>query len=196
MNFLGHLYFSDNNLELMYANLFGDYVKGSDLNGYSHVVRSGIILHRNIDNYIDHHPEVLKMMHCLYPELPKVTGIAIDLFFDHLLAKNWDNYHPIPFEEFLENFYIYNPLNWDEYSIGFKVHISKLRENNWINYYPEIYGLKKACEGVSSRLSFDNELKNATTVFLNHEKEIEHCFELFMADALPFFREKINLLNL
>ena len=56
MNFLGHLYFSNNNPELMYANLFGDFVKGKDLSMYSPQVQKGILLHRKIDDYIDNHP--------------------------------------------------------------------------------------------------------------------------------------------
>ena len=35
MNFLGHLYFSHDDLALMQANLFGDFVKGKDLSRYS-----------------------------------------------------------------------------------------------------------------------------------------------------------------
>jgi acyl carrier protein phosphodiesterase len=77
MNFLGHLYFSNNNLELMYANLFGDHVKGSDYSHFPEIVQTGISLHRSIDNYIDHHPKVVELMHKLYPELPKVTVIAM-----------------------------------------------------------------------------------------------------------------------
>ena len=117
MNLLGHLYFSDNKQELMYANLFGDFVKGKNLSAFSTVVQSGIVLHRSIDSYIDQHTEVRKLMHILYPILPKVTGIAIDLYFDHCLAKNWKTYHNIPYEEFLEEFYAYQPENWQEYTV-------------------------------------------------------------------------------
>jgi acyl carrier protein phosphodiesterase len=114
MNFLGHLFFSDNNLELMYANLFGDFVKGKDLSAFSPVVQSGIVLHRSIDFYIDQHPEVRKLMHILYPVLPKVTGIAIDLYFDHCLAKNWKSYHAKSYKDFLDEFYAYQPEKWQE----------------------------------------------------------------------------------
>lgn len=196
MNFLGHLYFSNNDLELMYANLFGDYVKGRDLEMYSKKVRSGIQLHRSIDNYIDHHPEVVKLMHHLYSELPKVTGIAIDLFFDHLLAKNWNKFHNEPYSEFLDEFYNYQPTNWNEFSSEFKQFILKMREHKWLNYYPSMYGLEKSCEGVSARLSFQNELKNAPNSFIKHEIQIQSCFNVYMTDALPFFNKKRESLGL
>ena len=84
MNFLGHLYFSNNDLELMYANLFGDFVKGKAMYNFPEKIQSGIQLHRSIDSYIDRHEDVRKLLKTLYPELPKVSNVAIDLFFDHL----------------------------------------------------------------------------------------------------------------
>ena len=33
----------------------------------------------------DNHPEVKYLLRNLYPYLPKISGIAIDLYFDHLL---------------------------------------------------------------------------------------------------------------
>lgn len=179
----------------MYANLFGDHIKGSDLHAFSPIVQAGINLHRSIDSYIDHHPDVITLMHKLYPELPKVTGIAIDLFFDHLLAKNWNNYHSVPLNEFLDNFYLTDPINWENYTTGFRMMIQQMREKRWLNYYHEMYGLRKACEGVSARLSFENELKNAPEVFIKHQSEIQICFEKFMKEAIPFFNQKIKDLD-
>lgn len=196
MNFLGHLYFSDNNHELMYANLFGDHTKGNDFEEFPPLIRSGIILHRSIDFYIDHHPEVVDLMHLLYPELPKVSGIAIDLFFDHLLAKNWKHFHPEDFETYLDKFYTYQPKYWEHYPFEFKFFIEKMREYRWMNYYPLFEGLSKSCEGVSKRISFPNRLKNAPEVFLKFEKEIEHCFVIYMREAIPFMQAKLKTLDL
>lgn len=195
MNFLGHLYFSDNKHELMYANLFGDFVKGPDLSEFSPIVKSGIQLHRTIDSYIDHHPKVVQLMHVLYPELPKVTGIAIDLFFDYCLAKNWTKYHDQPLQDFLDQFYNYQPIHWIEYSDEFKELILQMRKHRWLDHYPTFYGLQKACEGVSRRLSFDNTLKNAHETYLKHEEIINNCFTEYMIDARPYFDKKINTLH-
>ena len=79
MNFLGHLYFSNNNLDLMVANLFGDFCKGKSYLSYPIETQRGVLLHREIDSYIDNHAEVLAIRKELYASLPKVSGIAIDL---------------------------------------------------------------------------------------------------------------------
>ena len=86
----------------MQPNLFGDFVKGKDLSRYPEKIQEGILLHREIDNYIDHHPVILELIHELYIPLPKVAPIAVDLYFDHLLAKKWSEFHSLRLEDFVQ----------------------------------------------------------------------------------------------
>lgn len=187
MNYLGHLYFSGNDYDLMLNNLFGDFVKGKDLSTYPIDVQKGILLHRKIDNFIDRHPKVLELSHLLFEDLPKVSAIAIDLFFDHLLAKYWAQYHEKELLLYLENFYSHIQIEQDYYTNKFKIMISKLIEINWISYYPRLEGLDKACNGVSKRISFENKLINGKEIFLKFEQEIETVFFEYMIDARIFF---------
>jgi hypothetical protein len=94
MNFLGHLYFSQDHQELMHANLFGDFVKGKH--------------------------------------------------FDHLLARNWDEFHQVKLTDYLADFYATKPLNWEEYPENFQLFIGKLKAHQWMNHYPNFEGLAKA----------------------------------------------------
>jgi acyl carrier protein phosphodiesterase len=187
MNYLGHLYFSGNDLQLMYANLFGDFVKGSDLSNYPPVLRKGIQLHRKIDSYIDHHPKVNELMHELYPFLPKVTGIAIDLIFDHLLASNWSKFHPLPYRQFLDQFYELEISQRDGYTEEFHIFTLQLKRNDWMIHYASREGLQKMCTGVGSKLSFPNALHSAPELFDAHRERMEGTFQLFMQDAIPHF---------
>ncbi len=52
MNFLAHLYLSGNNEEVIIGNFIADAVKGKAVEDYSHGIRKGIWLHRDIDNVI------------------------------------------------------------------------------------------------------------------------------------------------
>lgn len=183
MNFLGHLYFSNNDYDLMIANLFGDSVKGKKYLNYSDKIQEGILLHRKIDSYIDNHPSVKELRLNLYMDLPKVAGIAIDLYFDHLLAIHWEQYHEKPFEIFLEEFYNYRSIFEGELGTDFSVFMDRLRTYRWINHYPTQYGLDKVCMGVSKRISFDNLLHKAPIVYAKRKKEIEAVFFQFMEDA-------------
>ncbi len=176
----------------MHANLFGDYVKGSDLSAYSKPVQEGIRLHRQIDSYIDHHPDVLKLMHTMYQDLPKVTGIAIDLFFDHLLASNWNEYHSQPYDDFIKTFYQSKSQYESEFSEQYLFMFERMKEYNWLHYYQFHEGLEKACVGLSQRISFASDLNKAPDLFLERKVDIEQCFEKFMHDARIFFNDYID----
>ena len=183
MNFLGHLYFSNDDLDLMIANLFGDSVKGNKYLNYSSKIQQGVLLHRKIDFYIDNHDLVKELRLELYKELPKVAGIAIDLYFDHLLAIHWNSYHYKPFESFLDEFYMHRSKYEVELNIEFRLFLERLREHKWISHYPSLYGLEQVCLGVSKRISFKNKLPEAPLVFSKHNIKIENVFHQFMNDA-------------
>lgn len=189
MNFLGHIYFSDNDPELMYANLFGDFVKGSDLSSYPTKIKKGIVLHRAIDNYIDHHPDVVQLMHHLYPSLPKITGIAIDLYFDHLLASNWNKFHSVDYRQYLNKFYAHSIEDESGYPESFKAFMRILKQKDWMIHYDSREGLNKMCTGVSQRISFPNALSLAPKVFDQNKDFILETFEKYMKSAIPYFSD-------
>lgn len=171
----------------MQPNLFGDFVKGKDLSMYPQKIQEGIILHRKIDQYIDHHPALLELFHKLYADLPKVTGIAVDLYFDHLLAKNWDQFHDQKLDDFIQKFYTSIDPATTFYTAHFQFVLSKMQEKNWLHNYQYLDGLNKSCVGVSRRLSFPNKLVDAVKIFLKHEATIEETFYVYMKDAREFF---------
>lgn len=192
MNYLGHLYLSNNDKTLMLNNLFGDFVKGRDLSHFPTEIQNGLILHRKIDDFIDHFPLVNELQHALYSELPKISSVAIDLFFDHLLAKNWQDYHHKEINQFLKEFYESIKLENEHYTDSFKIMISKMLEMNWISHYSSLDGLHKMCQGVSKRISLDNNLKFGKEVFLKHEKAINQVFRTYMEAAISKFNVDIS----
>lgn len=189
MNFLGHLYFSNNDLDLMYANLQGDYIKGKDLSHLPEIVQRGSHLHRTIDNYVDTHQDVKELLHQLYPHLPKISGIAVDLYFDHLLARNWSHYHPTPLRDFIDTFYQYTPDFRDSFTPEFQFMLDKMKEFDWLYQYQYMRGLSSASGGLSRRISFENNLHQAPHVFAMLQPEIETAFQKYMESAQPFFEE-------
>ncbi len=92
MNFLAHIYLSGDNDDIKFGNFIGDWVKGNKWNRYTKDIRKGILLHREIDSYTDKHSVVRKSVHRLQPAYGKYAGVAVDILYDHFLAKNWKNY--------------------------------------------------------------------------------------------------------
>ncbi len=197
MNYLGHLFFSNGDHQLMMANLFGDFVKGKDYTDLPDIIQKGVKLHREIDDFIDHHPEITKLRIHLYAKLPKIAGIAIDLYMDHILAKKWNNYSSVDLESFVNGFFEFalNPENQFirernkvyRYPKRYLDLLQLMNERNWILRYRQMEGLKMASSGLSKRISFQNELHLAPKVFIEEEKLIQSVFERFMTDAQHYF---------
>jgi acyl carrier protein phosphodiesterase len=183
MNFLGHLYFSNNDTALMKANLLGDFVKGNKFELHPKMIQKGIKLHREIDHYIDNHPKVNELQRKLQSELPKVVSVATDLYFDHILAREWLQFHPKTLDQFLEHFYEDSLEDVYDFAPKFEEMLVKMRKFKWINQYATLDGLEKLCQGVGKRLSFDNALTVGQPIFIKHQKLIEETFFSFMKDA-------------
>lgn len=187
MNYLGHIYLSNNDFDLAVSNLFGDFVKGNQHLAFSETIQKGVLLHRKIDSYIDNHHSVKSLLEILRPELPKVAPIAIDIYFDHLLAKNWEQFHPTKYPLFLQQFYTVAQQKYTDFPPKFKLFITQLVTNNWLQHYPTDYGLDKMCRGVSTKLSFENALNQGFEVFKTHENAINIAFHEYMQDANEYF---------
>lgn len=180
----------------MLANLYGDFVKGKDYTHLPDIVQKGVYLHRRIDDYVDHHPLVTEVRLKLYEELPKVAGIAMDLYFDHLLAKNWSIYHSKPLAQFVDDFFDFalqkENLTFPQINFSYPPQFIRLltlmKENHWIERYETLEGLEMASKGLSKRISFPNKLGQSERTFLNHQSEIFSAFLQYMNDAKSNFR--------
>lgn len=173
----------------MHANIFGDFVKGRNLEMYVPKVREGIVLHRRIDSYIGQHETVKQLNRALSPSLPKVASVAVDIFFDHFLAKYWDRFHPVELNVFLESFYNYK-INEEQYPDElFLQTLFRLKKGKWISGYIHLDGIEGTCIGVSRRISFPNALINGRMVLEDNYEIVENAFFEYMKDANDYFRK-------
>lgn len=182
----------------MVANLYGDFVKGKDYTYLPPIVQKGVLLHREIDDFIDTHPLIKELRTDLFKVLPKIAGIAIDLYADHLLAKNWSQHSDVKLKEFVENFFNH-ALDMKNLTLNNKDHIFNypadfiqilklMNDRNWILRYRELEGLTMASTGLSKRISFENNLDKATEIFQDQEGKITEVFNAFMIDAKARFK--------
>ncbi|WP_105102480.1 ACP phosphodiesterase [Microbulbifer pacificus] len=102
MNYLAHLLLSGPDPDWQLGGLLGDFVKGPLKGERPQAIEDGIRLHRRIDLLSDQHPAYLSALARLGPRWRRLGGIALDIFFDHLLAVSWQQWTPIPLETFVD----------------------------------------------------------------------------------------------
>ena len=81
MNFLAHLYLSQDNTNIMIGNFIADHIRGNNYEEYSKEIQRGIFLHREIDTFTDNHQIVRKSKRRLHQRYRHYDGVIIDIFF-------------------------------------------------------------------------------------------------------------------
>jgi acyl carrier protein phosphodiesterase len=75
------------------GGLLGDFVRGPiESLAYAPQVRRGIGLHRANDVFTDAHPQVRSAKALLPPPYWRYAGIALDMWFDHRLARDFSRW--------------------------------------------------------------------------------------------------------
>ncbi|MEK7257992.1 MAG: DUF479 domain-containing protein, partial [Bacteroidota bacterium] len=92
MNFLAHFLLSGKSEPLIVGNFLGDFLKNREVAALPETVRAGVILHRHIDTFTDRHPAVLQSVQRLRPVHGRYSPVLLDVFYDFILAKNWETY--------------------------------------------------------------------------------------------------------
>lgn len=188
MNYLGHIYLSGDDKWLMLGNLLGDFAKGSRFDRFDPRIHEGIRMHRKIDHFMDNHPVVLELSTALYAELPRIAPIAIDIVFDHLLAREWETYHPSILDEFLDDFFSFH-LRQPDLILpeATRQLLYRLSDRKMIHYYQNPASIDKIANHLESRLSFDTQLPLARRVYEAKRNLFEDSFHTFMKDAVNIF---------
>jgi acyl carrier protein phosphodiesterase len=189
MNFLAHLYLSGNDEQLMIGNFIADSVKGSSFKNYPEGIAKGILLHRAIDFYSDNHPVFLKSVERLRPNYKKYSGVIVDIFYDHFLAKNWKDYSEKPLEKYADEVHylmMKNILLIPERSLMFLKYA--MRTNRLVSY-ATIEGIGETLSGMSRRTTFKSNMEFAVNDLQESYSEFEKEFREFFKDADKFVKD-------
>ena len=105
MNYLAPIYLSGPDPQVQVGGLLGDFVKGPLRNEYPPKIETGIRLHRRIDATTDEHPAFLRRLAELPRPWRRFGGILLDVYFDHLLASHWEEFHHQSLDQYCRAFY-------------------------------------------------------------------------------------------
>ncbi|WP_367989937.1 ACP phosphodiesterase [Vibrio sp. NTOU-M3] len=100
MNFLAHLHIAEHCDSSLIGNLLGDFVKGDPSRQFSPDIVAGIRLHRFVDSYTDSHSIMSCAKDYFTLDTRRFAGIALDVFWDHCLARHWEGYHKNSLQQF------------------------------------------------------------------------------------------------
>ncbi|CAM3693322.1 hypothetical protein FSS13T_15140 [Flavobacterium saliperosum S13] len=182
MNFLAHIYLSGNNDLIKIGNFIADGIRGHDYEQFPIDVQKGILLHRAIDTFTDAHPVFRQSKHRLHEAYGHYSGVIMDIFYDHFLAKNWAVYSDEKLEDYAERFYQSLRDNYDWLNPKTQAMMPSMIGRNWLASYATI-------EGIGMILfQMDHRTKNRVSM-QNAVKELEQYYTKFESEFTAFFEE-------
>jgi acyl carrier protein phosphodiesterase len=196
MNYLAHLYLAEDNPESLVGNLLGDFVKGAKKDEYPREVRQGIELHRKVDRYTDTHPVVQASLKLISPARRRFAGVLVDMFYDHLLAKNWPMYSSTPLDHFSQNIYRILKGHHDLLPQRLQTMLPYIIGEDWLTSYREIAAIDRALNRISRRFAKrfqrENSLLNAVEELHGNYRQLENHFHSFFPEVIEYVRmEKV-----
>lgn len=192
MNYLAHIYLSQNNNEIKLGNFFSDFIKGNNYKHFSKEIQNGIYLHRQIDSFTDAHKLVRVSKRRLHERYGHYDGIIIDILYDHFLAKNWNDYSKVPLKEYEDDFLTLLENNLD--ILPEKVHLALpyMQKQRWLTAYASLEGIEKALIGVNRRTKGKAKMDLAIEDLKINYSDLENDFTLFFKDLIAFSNKIIN----
>jgi acyl carrier protein phosphodiesterase len=161
MNFLAHIYLSGNNDLIKIGNFVGDWIKGNEFKKYEPDIQKGILMHRFIDSYTDNH---------------KYSGIIIDIFYDHFLAKNWQTYSPVILNDFISSLKESLHINMHHFSPEVQEFIPRFMKFGWMESYVTLEGIELVLQGMSRHTSLPDKTEDAIKILKAYYKNFENEF--------------------
>jgi len=193
MNFLAHIYLSNEHPKIMVGNFIGDFVKGKRFfDQFEPEIAKGIELHRAIDEFTDHHPVVHQSKTRLRPKYRHYAGVIVDIFYDHFLSKYWREYHTLPLTEFAANTYTTLKNHYSILPDNVKTMLPYMIKDNWLVNYGNLNGIGQTLKGISRRTRYDSKMNESVHELETYYEEFRKEFQGFFLDLKSHAQTFVN----
>jgi acyl carrier protein phosphodiesterase len=193
MNYLAHTYLSGDNDLVKIGNFLGDWVKGSDYLNYPEDVRTGIMLHRNIDLFTDRHSIVRLSASRFQLRYARYSGVIIDILYDHFLANNWRDFYDIPLHEYVSRMHNMMLNHFELLPERLKNYLPGFMSERWVERYATLDGIRDVLETMSKRTSLPGETEFAISVMEAFYSDFRHEFFDFFGQIIEFVENKFMI---
>ena len=185
MNFLAHLYLSGKEEDVIIGNFVADAIKGNSLHRFPEGMERGIRLHREIDHYTDSHPVFKTSRSRLVPTYRMYAGVIVDLYYDHFLARYWDEYSDDDLSQFVASTYFLMIRRFNLLPLRSRRILPFMITQNWLVNYRDLNSLQRVFYGMSRRTSHPSGMENAI-------RDLESGYDMFENEFRAFFPEIIK----
>lgn len=191
MNYLAHLHLGGDSPQQLLGSLYGDFVKGPLAGRFPADLEAAIRLHRQIDAFTDRHPLVERARARFPAERRRTSGILLDLFFDHCLARDWAGFSSEPLGLFTGR--VYGVLAAQAQLPERLASIApRMAAQDWLGSYRDFAVLEQVLQGMSRRLSRPQLLAGAMAELAELYQPLSGDFRHFYPELQAFVRSSVD----
>lgn len=194
MNYLAHIYLSGDSDDILLGNFIADFVKGNKYLDYPEQVSYGIRLHRSIDLFTDQHPLVKECMNMLRPGYGRYAGIVTDVFFDHFLAANWNQYSECTLRQFSKHAHAVFLSNFLLLPFRVKQFLPFLIQHKRLESYAHRDSMFQVLEIMSRRTSLPANSEWAMQILHQEYDLFDDLFRSFFAEMIDYVETNFGII--
>ncbi len=195
MNYLAHSFLSFQKTDLIIGNFIADSIQGNRFGNLTEGIIKGIKLHRKIDVFTDSHPIFLTSKHRFSKDFDKYSGVLMDIFYDHYLAKYFSLYSTLSLQEHADGIYYILKNNHNFLPEPAKRFYGYMTERNILFEYASLKGIETVLTHLSGRIRNRFELQLAVPILEKDYVEIEEEFFIFFDDLMAFCKTQSEVIS-
>lgn len=190
MNHLAHALLADaGGTEFALGSALGDFTHGHPDPAWPAARQAGLRFHRAIDRFTDQHPEVVTARGLFHPPMRRYAGIVLDVWFDHLLVREWDGFVT---EESLPDF----SRRWlglldrraPELPPSLRAFLAWMHGHGLPAAYGEDATIDVVLHALAQRLSRPSPMGDALPALQAHAAALQRHFEAFFPELVTYAR--------
>lgn len=184
MNHLAHALLADaGGIEFALGSAQGDFLHGHPDPAWPAARRAGLQFHRAIDRYTDAHPEVVAARNTFAPPLRRYAGIALDVWFDHLLVLDWARLVPDePLARFARRWLVLLDDHARDLPASLRAFMTWMHAHDLPAAYGDNATLEVVFHAMAQRLTRPSPLGDALPALLERAKPLQRHFDAFFPD--------------
>lgn len=161
MNHLAHAVLAGHEPGAVVGGLLGDFWRGALDPAWPEPVARGVRLHRRTDVVTDAHPDVAALRRSFEPPLRRYAGILLDVWFDHVLARDFERLVGEPADARLARIYAALAFVPERAPIGYALFAARTVRHRTLSNYDDPAWIEHVYEAISLRLSHANPVGHA-----------------------------------
>lgn len=186
MNDLAHMVLGGLEPELLVGNFIGDAVKGRQWEMLPPRIAEGVLLHRQIDASADSHPASKQSRRLLRPIFGRMSGVALDMLHDHLLARSFEDWVQGMggLRGFADQAMDRLASQVQHMPERRRRYLKALKQNDWLVGYADPETMREVCAAMDARIAWPTDLVQLMDVWQRWEADLMFLFQEMFTDLM------------